>query len=129
MVNKIKIVKEFVVEVNEIVEILSFDQVKVCFDDEKIVFVDIRDVCEFKCDGKFLGVEYVLCGMLEFWFDFELLYYKEVFVQDKIYVFYCVLGWCFVFGVRVLYEMGFELICYMDGGFGFWKKVGYLVED
>lgn len=57
--------------------------------------------------GCVVGVYYVLCGMLEFWVDFELLYYDKNFCKDCLVIVYCVFGGCLVFVGKVLKDMGY----------------------
>ena len=129
MAKKTKTVKELVAEANEVVETLALDEARARLDDENTVFVDIRDVREVKRDGKLPGAEHAPRGMLEFWFDPESPYHKEVFAQDKTYVLYCASGWRSALGARALHEMGFDSICHIEGGFGSWKEAGHPVED
>ena len=59
---------------------------------DDVVFVDIRDIRELQRDGKVPGAFHCPRGMLEFWIDPESPYHKDVFAQDKKYVFFCAGG-------------------------------------
>jgi len=61
-------------------------------DDPNVVIVDIRDIRE-RQRGFIPGSEHAPRGMVEFWVDPDSPYFKEVFGQDKKYVFHCASGW------------------------------------
>ena len=96
-------------------------------DDDNVVIVDLRDVRERQRDGYIPGSFHCPRGMTEFWIDPASPYYKEVFGQDKKFVFHCASGWRSALTVATLNEMGFEA-SHLREGFSNWAKQGGPVE-
>lgn len=111
------------------IETIEVDQARTMFEDENVVMVDIRDVRELWREGKVPGAYHAPRGMLEFWIDPESPYYKEVFGQDKKYVFYCAGGMRSALAAQTAHRMGLAPVCHMAGGFGGWKKSGAPIEE
>ena len=83
------------------------------------ILVDIRDVRELQREGKLEDAVHAPRGMLEFWFDPESPYHREVFADEgKKYVLFCAAGWRSALAAKSLKDMGFENIAHIDGGFG-----------
>lgn len=93
-----------------------------------VVLVDIRDPRELQRDGKIPGAFHAPRGMLEFWIDPTSPYYKDVFGQDKKYVFFCAGGMRSVLATKVAQDMGLKPVAHIIGGFGAWKAAGGPVE-
>ncbi len=92
-------------------------------DDEDVVVVDIRDVRERQRSGFIPGSVHAPRGMVEFWVDPDSPYFKEVFGQDKVFVFHCASGWRSALTVATLQDMGFEA-AHLREGFSTWKEQG-----
>ncbi len=87
--------------------------------DGSAILVDIRDVRELQREGKLEDAVHAPRGMLEFWFDPESPYHREVFADEgKKYVLFCAAGWRSALAAKSLKDMGFENIAHIDGGFG-----------
>ncbi|MBG6205731.1 rhodanese-related sulfurtransferase [Labrenzia sp. EL_126] len=97
------------------------------FEDPDVVFVDIRDVRERQKLGFIPGSIHCPRGMLEFWVDPESPYFKDVFAEDKKFVFHCASGWRSALSVSTLNDMGFEA-AHLKDGFNDWAKQGGPVE-
>lgn len=95
-------------------------------DDPNVVIVDIRDIRE-RQRGFIPGSEHAPRGMVEFWVDPDSPYFKEVFGQDKKYVFHCASGWRSALTVATLQDMGFDA-AHLKDGFSTWEKSGGPVE-
>ncbi|TCK23116.1 rhodanese-related sulfurtransferase [Ancylobacter aquaticus] len=95
---------------------------------DDVVFVDLRDPREREREGSIPGAFPCPRGVLEFWIDPESPYAKEVFQQDKRFVFYCSLGWRSALATKTAQEMGLEKVCHLKGGFTAWKAAGSAVE-
>ena len=93
-----------------------------------VVLVDIRDPRELQRDGKIPGAFHAPRGMLEFWIDPTSVYYKDVFGQNKKYVFFCAGGLRSVLATKVAQDMGLKPVAHIIGGFGAWKAAGGPVE-
>jgi rhodanese-related sulfurtransferase len=96
-------------------------------DDPDVVIVDIRDVRERQRSGYIPGSFHAPRGMLEFWIDPESPYFKEIFGQDKRFVFHCASGWRSALSVATLQDMGFDA-AHLKEGFSTWEKQGGPVE-
>ena len=90
-------------------------------DDADVVFVDLRDVRERQRSGFIPGSFHCPRGMAEFWVDPESPYFKEVFAEDKTFVFHCASGWRSALTVAALNDMGFEA-AHLKDGFSDWVK-------
>lgn len=89
------------------------------------VLVDIRDIRELGREGKVKGAVHAPRGMLEFWFDPQCTYHRDVFARpEKTYILFCAAGWRSALAARSLVEMGFTNIAHVDGGFGALKDAG-----
>ncbi len=95
---------------------------------EDVVLVDIRDIRELQRDGRVPGAFHCPRGMLEFWIDPESPYHKDVFAQDKRYVFFCAGGMRSALAAQTAKRMGLKPVAHIRGGFGAWKKSGGPVE-
>ena len=96
-------------------------------DDPDVVIVDIRDVRERERGGFIPGSFHAPRGMIEFWVDPDSPYFKDVFGQDKKYVFHCASGWRSALTVATLQDMGFEA-AHLKEGFSTWEKHGGPIE-
>ncbi len=92
------------------------------------VFVDLRDPRELEREGKLPGAFHCPRGMLEFWIDPESPYAKEVFQQDKQFVFFCAGGWRSALAAKAAQDMGLKPVAHIAGGFGAWKAAGAPTE-
>jgi rhodanese-related sulfurtransferase len=96
-------------------------------DDPNVVIVDIRDPRERQRSGFIPGSVHAPRGMVEFWIDPDSPYFKEVFDQDKKYVFHCASGWRSALTVATLQDMGFDA-AHLKEGFSTWSDQGGPVE-
>lgn len=92
-------------------------------DDPTIVIVDIRDVRERQRSGFIPGSFHAPRGMIEFWIDPDSPYFKDVFAQDKKFIFHCASGWRSAITVAALQDMGFEA-AHLKDGFSNWEEHG-----
>jgi len=120
--------KQLLAEADAIIETLSLDQAAKLLGQEETVFVDIREKGELRREGVIPGAVHAPRGMLEFWFDPESPYYRDVFSPDKKFVLFCAASWRSALAVKSLVEMGMENIVHFEGGFDAWKQAGLPVE-
>ena len=106
---------------------ITAEEAKDFFDSENVLIVDIRDVRERQKLGFIPGSYHAPRGMLEFWIDPESPYYKEIFGQDKRYVFHCAAGWRSALAVETLNDMGFQAE-HISDGFAGWLKANGPIE-
>jgi rhodanese-related sulfurtransferase len=95
--------------------------------DPSVQIVDLRDPRERERTGFIPGSFHCPRGMLEFWVDPDSPYFKDVFAQDKKFVFHCASGWRSAISVATLQDMGFDA-AHIKEGFGAWEKAGGPVE-
>jgi len=95
--------------------------------DPDVVVVDIRDIRERQRSGFIPGSVHAPRGMVEFWIDPDSPYFKEIFGQDKTFVFHCASGWRSALTVATLQDMGFKA-AHLKDGFSTWEKQGGPVE-
>jgi len=127
---KIKHILDLVAEANDVIQTLSAEDAIALHDNDDFVFVDIRDVRELEREGTISGAEHAPRGMLEFWFDPDSPYHKEVFGnEDKTYVLYCQSAWRSALATKSLVEMGFDNVRHFAGGFKSWKASGGPIID
>jgi rhodanese-related sulfurtransferase len=93
-----------------------------------VVFVDLRDVRERLKSGFIPGSFHCPRGMAEFWIDPQSPYFKEIFAEDKRFIFHCASGWRSALTVATLDEMGFKA-AHLRDGFSDWVKQGGPVEQ
>ena len=110
----------------QIEEIETSDLIKMV-GDENTVIVDIRDIRERQRSGFIPTSFHAPRGMIEFWVDPDSPYFKDVFAQDKKYVFHCASGWRSALTVATLNDMGFEA-SHLKEGFSTWAEKGGPVE-
>ncbi len=95
--------------------------------DPDVVIIDIRDIRERQRSGCIPGSVHAPRGMIEFWVDPDSPYHKEIFAQDKHYVFHCASGWRSALTVATLQDMGFEA-AHLKEGFSTWADKGGPIE-
>ena len=94
------------------------------FNDENVIFIDIRDIRERQKLGFIPGSFHAPRGMLEFWIDPESPYFKNIFNTNKKYIFHCAAGWRSALAVSTLKDMGFEASHITDGFSGWVNEKG-----
>ena len=122
-----KTAAQLVAEARERIEEVETTDLVAMVEDPDVVIVDIRDVRERQRTGFIPGSVHAPRGMVEFWVDPDSPYFKEVFGQDKKYVFHCASGWRSALTVAALGEMGFDA-AHLREGFSTWEEQGGPVE-
>ena len=89
---------------------------------DDVLFLDIRDVREVAKTGRIKGARHVPRGMLEFWIDPKSPYHKEMFAEDKTFVFYCAGTWRSALAAKTAQDMGLRTVAYMDEGINVWAE-------
>ena len=122
-------VKALLDEANAVVKTMPVEIAKDAIHDDAYVFIDLRDIRELQASGMIPRAFSCPRGMLEFWIDPDSPYHKEVFNQDKTYVFYCASAWRSALSAKIAQEMGLKPVMHLEGGFGAWVKAdGPVVE-
>ncbi len=121
-------VKSLVEKAETEIENLTVEQAIGLHGRDDVVLVDIRDIRELQRDGRVPGAFHCPRGMLEFWIDPASPYHKDVFAQDKTYVFFCAGGMRSALAAQTARHMGLKPVAHIRGGFGAWKASGGPVE-
>ncbi|MCR8824972.1 rhodanese-like domain-containing protein [Pseudosulfitobacter koreensis] len=95
--------------------------------DPSVQIVDLRDPRERERTGFIPGSFHCPRGMLEFWVDPDSPYFKDIFAEDRKFVFHCASGWRSAISVDTLNDMGFKA-AHLKDGFSDWVKQGGPVE-
>ncbi len=122
-------IKALLDEANAVVSSVSIEQAQAMMDSDDHVLIDLRDIRELKRSGKIPGAFSCPRGMLEFWIDPESPYHKDIFDQDKTYVFYCASAWRSALSAKTAIEMGLKPVVHIEGGFTAWAKSGAPIEE
>ncbi len=122
-------IKALLDEANAVVSSVSIEQAQDMMDSDEHVLIDLRDIRELKRSGKIPGAFSCPRGMLEFWIDPESPYHKDIFDQDKTYVFYCASAWRSALSAKTAMEMGLKPVVHIEGGFTAWAKSGAPIEE
>ncbi|MCS5571571.1 MAG: rhodanese-like domain-containing protein [Pseudomonadales bacterium] len=121
--------KDLIERAERNIESISVDQAEALIGDNNTVFVDIRDIRELQREGKLPGATHAPRGMLEFWVDPDSPYHREIFAENKKFVFYCASAWRSALATDTVQSMGMNKVCHMAGGFNAWKEAGKDIEQ
>jgi rhodanese-related sulfurtransferase len=120
--------KDLLAEAEALVEAVDVAEASRLHGRDNVVFIDLRDPREREREGTIPEAFSCPRGMLEFWIDPESPYYKSVFAEDKLFLFYCASGWRSALATKTALEMGLENVCHLEGGFTAWRDSGLPVE-
>lgn len=94
-------------------------------EDENTMFIDIRDIRELERDGMVPGAMHVPRGMIEFWFDPDSPYHREIYGdKDKTYVLFCNGNPRSALSAKALKDMGITNVAQLSGGMPAWREAG-----
>ena len=113
----------------EEIETITADEALALHGNDDVVIVDIRDIRELWREGRIPGTVHAPRGMLEFWIDPGSPYHKDLFSQDKRFVFHCASGLRSALAAQSAHRMGLKPVCHVAGGYGAWKKAGGPTEE
>ena len=122
-----KTAAQMVTEARARIEEIETSDAIAMVNDPSVQIVDLRDPRERERTGFIPGSFHCPRGMLEFWVDPDSHYFKDVFAQDKKFVFHCASGWRSAISVATLQDMGFDA-AHLKDGFGSWEKAGGPIE-
>ena len=122
-------VKKMVAEANSEITTISVEEASKLISNPDHVIIDLRDIRELQRSGKIPGAFSCPRGMLEFWVDPESPYHKEIFNQDKTYVFYCASAWRSALSAKLAQDMGLAPVAHTAGGFAAWIKAEFPIEN
>ncbi len=93
-------------------------------DNDNAMLIDIRDVRELWRDGKVPESKHVPRGMIEFWIAPDSPYHKEIFTEERPFVFMCAGGLRSALATQIAQRMGLQPVYNLIGGFGAWREAG-----
>ena len=114
--------QKLVEEANTLIKTLKVVDAIRLLENDKYLFIDLRDYRELIKDGKIPGSISCPRGMLEFWIDPESPYYKKKLDLSKIFILYCASAWRSALAAKTLLEMGLCNVFHLEGGFENWKN-------
>ncbi|HEU4574456.1 MAG TPA: rhodanese-like domain-containing protein [Chitinophagaceae bacterium] len=120
---------ELVKEAKQEIENLTPAQVMQELAGNNVVLIDIRESEELAQNGKIPGAIHAPRGMLEFYADPTLPYYRPEFDKDKRIILHCASGGRSALAAKTLHQMGYENVAHMDGGLKAWKEGGHPVTS
>ena len=120
--------KTLIEEAEKNINSISVDEVAGLLHDDTVTIVDIRDIRELQREGKLPGAVHAPRGMLEFWVDPDSPYHRELFSEEKRFVFYCASAWRSALATQTVQQMGMSNVCHMSGGFTAWKQAKQPIE-
>lgn len=95
-----------------------------------LVYVDVRDIRELERDGTIEGAHHAPRGMIEFWFDPDSPYFRDIYGDpDKTYVLFCNAEWRSALSAKSLQDMGVGNVAQLFGGLPAWREAGGGVMD
>ena len=124
----IKSSKELVNDALKEIKTISHSDASKLHKDGSCNLIDIRDVRELEKEGRVEGSLHIPRGMLEFWIDPDSPYHKDIFNQNKKYVFYCAAAGRSALAAKAAQDMGLNPVSHLEGGFAAWKKSGNPIE-
>ena len=117
-------IKELIAEAEAHIETITAEEAISLAGKDDITIIDIRDIRELYREGRIPNSEHAPRGMLEFWFDPDSPYHKEVFATGNRMVLHCAMGWRSALAAKTLQDMGVENVCHIGTGFKGWKEAG-----
>ena len=117
-------VNDFLKEAMNNTASLEIDEAKKLMTDSDVQFVDVRDPTEWMDKGMITNAVGASRGMLEFIADPASPYYNPAFEQNKRLVLYCARGPRSALAAWRLKQMGFDKVCYLNGGLNAWLDAG-----
>lgn len=95
-----------------------------------LVFVDVRDIREIEKSDTITGSHHAPRGMIEFWFDPESPYFRDIYGEvGKTYVLFCNGNPRSALSAKALKDMGIANIAQLTGGMPAWREAGGPTEE
>ena len=123
-------IKDLAEQAQTEIKSLTMDEIMPRYDDSDLVFVDVRDIREVENSGTIKGAKHAPRGMIEFLFDPESPYYREMYGDpDKTYVVFCNAEWRSALCAKSLQDMGIKNVAQLFGGLPAWQDAGGPTEE
>ncbi|MEM7091554.1 MAG: rhodanese-like domain-containing protein [Actinomycetota bacterium] len=93
--------------------------------DDKLVFVDVRDIREVEQTDTIEGSVHAPRGMIEFWFDPGSPYHREMYADpDTTFVLFCNGDPRSALSAKALQDLGIGNVAQLAGGMPAWREAG-----
>ena len=90
-----------------------------------LIFVDVRDIREVEKSDTIEGSYHAPRGMIEFWFDPDSPYYRDIYGdKDKTYVLFCNGNPRSALSAKALKDIGIDNVAQLSGGMPAWREAG-----
>lgn len=119
-----KTAADLIKEAKAQIENLTPAQVKAEMENGNVTIIDIREPDEVKQNGSIAGAINAPRGMLEFYADPSLPYYKAEFKKEARIILQCASGGRSALAAVTLKQMGYTNVAHLDGGLKAWKEAG-----
>tara|TARA_B100000676_G_scaffold313177_1_gene391998 strand:- start:4567 stop:4956 length:390 start_codon:yes stop_codon:yes gene_type:complete len=107
------------------VDTLTCEEALAKKDEGNLVFVDVRDIREVEKSDTIDGSHHAPRGMIEFWFDPESPYHREIYADtSKTYVLFCNGNPRSALSAKALKDMGITNVAQLSGGMPAWRECG-----
>ncbi|MEM7541172.1 MAG: rhodanese-like domain-containing protein [Pseudomonadota bacterium] len=104
---------------------ISCEQALARKDDGDLIFVDVRDIREVEKSDTIEGSHHAPRGMIEFWFDPQSPYYRDIYGdQAKTYVLFCNGNPRSALSAKALKDIGIDNVAQLSGGMPAWRDAG-----
>lgn len=91
----------------------------------ELIFVDVRDIREVEQSDTIEGSHHAPRGMIEFWFDPQSPYHREIYAdKNKTYVLFCNGNPRSALSAKALKDIGIENVAQLSGGMPAWREAG-----
>lgn len=119
-----KTTKDLIADAKREIENLTPQQVQDELAKGNVILIDVRESEELKQNGRIECAVHAPRGMLEFYADPTMPYYKPEFDKSKRIILHCASGGRSALAAITLKEMGFTNVAHLDGGLKAWKDSG-----
>ncbi len=123
-------IKELAEQAQTEITAMNVDEALPKYGDGDLVFVDVRDVREVEKSGTIKGALHAPRGMIEFWFDPESPYFRDIYGDgEKTYVLFCNAEWRSALCAKSLQDLGIKNVAQLFGGLPAWRDAGGPTEE
>lgn len=123
-------IRELAEQAQNEIKSITVDEALPRYGDGDLVFVDVRDIREVEKSGTIEGAQSAPRGMIEFWFDPESPYFRDVYGNaGKTYVLFCNAEWRSALCAKSLQDMGIRNVAQLFGGLPAWRDAGGPTEE
>jgi rhodanese-related sulfurtransferase len=117
-------VKDLIAEARTQIDNLPCPAMAKALEASDVLLVDLREPAERTQNGTIPGALAAPRGMLEFYADPSMPYYKPEFQRSRRILLYCASGGRSALAGASLRRLGYDRVASLDGGFKAWKESG-----